>query len=85
MLLLSSIILTGCAVLTPEPDNFVPPVPYELLQPCEQPIPWAKNKKDVVTMAGVSQSTAINWKNQKLCIVKNDAWQLWYKKLYKKD
>ena len=74
LLLVSILLLTGCATSVPVTMSF-PQVPEALDKPCERLQPLAEGKHE---LSDLLENTNDNYAKAKECNAKANAWKEWY-------
>jgi hypothetical protein len=74
LLLVSLLLLTGCATSVPVTMSF-PQVPEALDKPCERLQPLAEGKRE---LSDLLENTNDNYAKAKECNAKANAWKEWY-------
>ena len=74
LLLISLLVLTGCATSVPVKMSF-PQVPEALDKPCERLEPLADGKRE---LSDLLENTTDNYAKAKECNAKANAWKEWY-------
>jgi len=74
LLLISVLLLTGCATAIPVKMSF-PQLPEALAKPCDRLLPLDPSKKQLTDLL---ENTVDNYAKAKECYAKNQAWQEWY-------
>ena len=74
LLLISLLVLTGCATSVPVTMSF-PQLPEALDKPCERLEPLAADKKE---LSDLLTNTNDNYAKAKECNAKANAWKEWY-------
>lgn len=74
LLLISVLLLTGCATAIPVKMSF-PQLPEALTKPCDRLLPMAADKRE---LSDLLENTTDNYAKAKECNAKANAWKEWY-------